>query len=44
MCVTSECKSMHEYLQNSQEWILKGVLNEKVIVSRKFGILLEEDL
>lgn len=32
VCVTPECKSLLEYLQNSQEWIVKDALNDKVIV------------
>lgn len=29
--VISECKSLHEYLQTSQKWMLKGAMNEKII-------------
>lgn len=32
VCMTSECKLLHEYLQNSQEWLLKGALNRNVLM------------
>lgn len=27
--VISKCKFLHEYLQTSQKWMLKGAMNEK---------------
>lgn len=35
-CVTPECKCLHECLKNSQEWMIKSALEEKV------GLLLRE--
>lgn len=41
-CATSECKFLHEYFQNSQEWMLRNAVNEKNHYrDRKIGVLWE---
>lgn len=32
VCAISECKSLYEYLQTNQEWMLKAALNGKLII------------
>ena len=34
-CLKEECKSLHGYLRNSTEWMLRVVLKEKVLVEEE---------
>ena len=34
-CLKEECKSLHGYLRNSTEWMLRMVLKEKVLVEEE---------
>lgn len=37
VCATSECKFLQDYLQNSQEWMLRSAANEKKSLQRQKG-------